>query len=80
MRTNIIIDEKLVQRAMKLAGVRTKRAAVEAALRHFVGTSGYAAVLSLYGTGGVRAGYDPKATEPSARPYARTPARARTCG
>ena len=72
MRTNIVIDEVLVKRAMKLAGVRTKRAAVEAALRHFVGTSGYGAILSLYGTGGVSKGYDPKAAEPLPKRYARS--------
>ncbi|MFM9971595.1 MAG: type II toxin-antitoxin system VapB family antitoxin [Burkholderiales bacterium] len=72
MRTNIVIDEDLVKRAMKLAGVNTKRAAVEAALRHFVGTSGYAAILSLYGSGGVDKNYDPKVSEPKPKPYVRT--------
>ncbi|MBI2225842.1 MAG: type II toxin-antitoxin system VapB family antitoxin [Betaproteobacteria bacterium] len=33
MRTNIVLDEKLVREAMKLANVRTKREAVNVALR-----------------------------------------------
>ena len=67
MRTNIVIDEKLVRRAMKLAGVPTKRQAVEVALRHYVGTRDYSAVLALYRTGGVSPEYDPKAADPGPR-------------
>jgi Arc/MetJ family transcription regulator len=33
MRTNIDIDDELMERAMKVTGQRTKKAAVEAALR-----------------------------------------------
>lgn len=36
MRTNIEIDDKLMQQAMKATGATTKRAAVEAALRKTV--------------------------------------------
>lgn len=36
MRTNIEIDEALMQRAMRASGVTTKRAAVEAALQMVV--------------------------------------------
>jgi Arc/MetJ family transcription regulator len=36
MRTNIDIDEKLLEEARKIAGVSTKKAAVEAALEKFV--------------------------------------------
>lgn len=32
MRTNIIIDDKLMERAMELSGAKTKRATVEKAL------------------------------------------------
>ena len=35
-RTNIDIDEKLVQKAIKLTGARSKREAVEIALRRLV--------------------------------------------
>ena len=33
MRTNIVIDDALMARAMKLAGTRTKRETVEGALK-----------------------------------------------
>ncbi|MFL0684327.1 MAG: type II toxin-antitoxin system VapB family antitoxin [Algoriphagus aquaeductus] len=36
MRTNIDIDENLIQEAMKLTGITTKKAAVEAALKKMV--------------------------------------------
>ena len=64
MRTNIVIDTNLVRKAMRFAGVKTKREAVETALRHYVQSRDYAAILALYGKGGVIAGYDPKSTEP----------------
>lgn len=64
-RTNIVLDDKLVRRAMKKAGVKTKREAVEAALQAFVREPSYAAVLALRGSGGVADGYEPKASAPS---------------
>ena len=36
MRTNIVIDDALMREAMKLAGHKTKRAAVDAALRDHI--------------------------------------------
>jgi Arc/MetJ family transcription regulator len=36
MRTNIVLDDDLIEQAMRLARVKTKRDAVEAALRDFV--------------------------------------------
>jgi Arc/MetJ family transcription regulator len=38
-RTNIVIDDDLVGRAMELYGLRTKREAVDLALRRLVGES-----------------------------------------
>ena len=60
MRTNIVLDEKLVKEAMRLANVRTMREAVAVALRRFVQTGRQRKLLDLYGTGGVRKGYDYK--------------------
>jgi Arc/MetJ family transcription regulator len=60
-RTNIVLDDKLVESAMRKAGVRTKREAVEAALHAFVREADYAALLALRGAGGVAEGHDPKA-------------------
>lgn len=36
MRTNIVIDEKLIREAMKATGLRTKRAVVEAGLQALI--------------------------------------------
>ena len=36
MRTNIVIDDRLIAEAMRLSGVRTKRQAVEESLRLMV--------------------------------------------
>ena len=60
MRTNIVLDDKLVREAMKLANVRTKREAVNVALRRFVQSGRQKRLLDLHGTGGVRSNYDYK--------------------
>jgi Arc/MetJ family transcription regulator len=49
MRTNIDIDDRLMQQAMRSAGSRTKRAAVEAGLRLLVQTHRQAAIRKLKG-------------------------------
>lgn len=63
-RTNIVLDPKLVNRVKRLAGVQTTREAVNLALEHYVRSRDYSAVLALRGSGGVMAGYDPKAASP----------------
>ena len=60
-RTNIVLDDELVAKAMERAGVTTKKAAIEAALRAFVSKPDYTALLALEGSGLVSADYDPKA-------------------
>lgn len=60
-RTNIILDDKLVAKAMKRAGVKTKKAAVEAALKAYVARPDYDALLALRGSGVIADDYDPKA-------------------
>ncbi|MGH8634146.1 MAG: type II toxin-antitoxin system VapB family antitoxin [Burkholderiales bacterium] len=60
MRTNIVLDEKLIREAMKLARVRTMREAVNVALRRFVQSGRQKKLLDLYGAGGIRKGYDYK--------------------
>jgi hypothetical protein len=86
-RTNIVLDDELVAQAMARAGVKTKKAAVEAALRAFVRKPDYSGLLALAGTGAIAADYDPKAlfqnvphvaepTPPYASSTRRTPARA----
>lgn len=49
MRTNIVIDDGLMRQAMRVSGERTKRAAVERALRLLVDTRGQAGLRRLRG-------------------------------
>jgi len=44
MRTNIEIDDRLMQQAMRSSGARTKKAAVEQGLRLLVQTHGQSAM------------------------------------
>ncbi len=60
-RTNIVLDDELVAQAMARAGVKTKKAAVEAALRAFVRKPDYSGLLALVGSGVIDDHYDPKA-------------------
>ena len=60
MRTNIVLDDRLVARAMKLAGAKTKREAVHVALREFVRSRSRPDVRDLYGIGGLDPSYDHK--------------------
>ena len=59
-RTNIVLDDKLVAKAMKRAGVKTKKAAVEAALQAYVAKPDYSGLLALEGSGVIADDYDPK--------------------
>ncbi len=63
-RTNIVLDARLVARVKQLAGTKTTREAVQVALDHYARSRDYSRALSLYGTGGVAEGYDPKAAAP----------------
>lgn len=49
MRTNIVLDDKLVERAQKLTGIKTKREVVQEALRTLVLLREQAEVRSLRG-------------------------------
>ena len=59
-RTNIVLDDELISKAMARAGVKTKKAAVEAALKAYVTKPDYSGLLALAGTGVIADGYDPK--------------------
>jgi Arc/MetJ family transcription regulator len=51
-RTNIDIDDRLIERAMRIHGLKTKREAVDFALRRLVGTPmTREEMLALQGTG-----------------------------
>lgn len=49
MRTNIEIDDRLLEKAQRLSGLRTKRAVVEAGLRTLVRLKEQEEVLHLAG-------------------------------
>lgn len=49
MRTNIVIDDELMKRAMRACGAKTKREAVETALRLMVGLKQQEGIRSLRG-------------------------------
>jgi len=49
MRTNIVLDDKLVERAQKLTGIKTKREVVNEALRTLILLNEQAAIRSLRG-------------------------------
>ena len=49
MRTNIVIDEKLIGQAKRLTGLKTKRAVVEEALRTLIQLKEQSQVRDLRG-------------------------------
>jgi Arc/MetJ family transcription regulator len=59
-RTNIVIDDELVNEAFRYAGVKTKRELVDLALREFVENHRRRDVRELRGKGLIRPDYDHK--------------------
>jgi Arc/MetJ family transcription regulator len=49
MRTNVEIDDELMREALRLSGLKTKRAVIEAALRMFVRVKRQEDILELAG-------------------------------
>jgi Arc/MetJ family transcription regulator len=49
MRTNIVVDDKLIERAQKLTGIKTKREVVHEALRLLILLNEQGEVRSLRG-------------------------------
>jgi Arc/MetJ family transcription regulator len=58
MRTNIVLDDRLVADAMRLTGAKSKREVVELALRQIVITRRRRNVLDLAGQGLIAPDYD----------------------
>lgn len=50
-RTNVVVDDKLVARVMRLYGLRTKREAIDFALRRVTGSYDPQKLLALKGIG-----------------------------
>ena len=61
MRTNIVIDEALVEEALAVSRIRTKRELVDRALREFVARHKRKDLMDLYGSDGMDPDYDYKA-------------------
>ncbi len=51
MRTNVVLDEELVERVKKLYGIRTTRAAIDFALRSLLPSDDRRDILELEGIG-----------------------------
>lgn len=68
MRTNIVLDDELIEQAMRLAKVRTKREAVDLALRDFIARRKQRDILALAGEGLIAPDYDVRKVR---RPMAR---------
>ena len=61
MRTNIVLDDQLVADAMRLSGVKTKRALVELAVRRLVKSVRRRDILDLVGKDMIAPDYDVRA-------------------
>lgn len=57
-RTNIVIDDKLIKQAMKATGAKTKREAVDIALRKVARKGRQLNILDLVGKGLIDPNYD----------------------
>lgn len=60
MRTNIELDDALIEEAFRYAPVKTKKELVHLALREFIASRQRLDVRDLRGTGGIRSDYDHK--------------------
>jgi len=67
MRTNIVIDDALVEEAFAISNVKTKRELIDRALREFVARHKRKNLLDLYGSEGMVASYDYKASRSGER-------------
>ena len=60
MRTNIVLEDQLVQEAQSLSQIKTKRELIEQALKEFVANRKRMNLRELKGKGGIRSDYDYK--------------------
>lgn len=68
MRTNIVLDEQLVNEAMSLSQIKTKRELVEQALKEFVAIRKRLNLLDLLGAGDLLDDYDYKSLRAGKKP------------
>ena len=62
MRTNIVIDDALMEEAFSVSDAKTKRELVDRALREFVARHKRKNLIDLYGSDGMDPDYDYKQT------------------
>ncbi len=60
MATNLAIDDRLIEQAVKLSGHKTKKAAVTEALREYIHRRKQARILKLFGKIDIDPKYDYK--------------------
>ena len=60
MRTNVVLDEPLVEEALKLSRIKTKRELIDTALREFVAHRKRLDLRDLRGSKALRDDYDYK--------------------
>jgi Arc/MetJ family transcription regulator len=60
MPTNLAIDDALLEEAVRVGGLRTKKDTVNAALREYIQRRRQAKIVKLFGTVEFDAGYDYK--------------------
>ena len=60
MRTNIVLDDVLVTKALKVSGLKTKRALIMAALKEFIQSHSQKDIRELKGNVTFSRGYDYK--------------------
>ena len=65
MRTNIVLDDELVAKAMELSGINTKRQIVNAALEEYVAARSRLNLMDIMGTIRFSDDYDYKKTRSS---------------
>ena len=61
MRTNIVLDDRLVKEVMRLSKARTKREAVDLALQAYVSRGKQRDILALIGEGVIAEDYNVRA-------------------
>lgn len=60
MRTNIVLDDALVDEAFKISHAKTKRELIDMALKEFVTNHKRKNLMDLYGQDGIDPDYDYK--------------------
>ena len=61
MATNLDLDKRLIQRALRLGGLKTKKAVVQAALEEYIQRREQIRIIELFGTVDLDPKYDYKA-------------------